>query len=211
MNIKVPSQWSEISLKQFEELVDISNDAELTDVERETYIISSLCNLSYNDVMNLDIESYGKILKALEFMNAPVEKKMPDNHVTLNGNEYIIELVPKNFTAAQFLDFKVIANKPELDKHTARMCACFIIPKGHKYNDGYDNELVVNDIYEYMSIEHVLAVTNFFFLQYKACAESLIRYSARQMKKSKLMSKTEKKKLSNELATARRLIQHIGQ
>ena len=210
MQITVPSKWEEVTVKQFDELLAASQDKDLTIAEREVKIISILTGLSIQDVLNLDAPSFQAISDKLNFLNTKPSKVMPKDKITLNEKEYHVDLYPKNFTAGQFLDYKVIAGE-EIDKKTARLIACFLYPVGASYNDGsYDVEDVVNTINEYMSVVEVTGYTNFFMIQYVAYANSLLEYSKRQLKRSRGMSKQQKQEVLKNLDKGKALINSFG-
>ena len=209
-SIQVPTGWNDVKLEQFDKLLEISNDKDLTIVEREIKLIAVLTGLSYSEVANLDAPSFQAISNNLGFLNTKPQKIMPREEFELNGKKYHADLYPKNFLAGQFLDYKVIAGD-EIDKKSARMLACFIYPAGAKYNDGsYDVEDVVNDINSYMSVSEVTGFTDFFMLQYKAYSVSLLEYSKRTIKKSKEISEQEKNEILKKLEQGKALINSFG-
>lgn len=208
--ILVPSNWSDVTLSQFDQLLEISNNKELSIAEREIKLISVLTKLSVQDTRNLDAASFQQISNSLGFLNTKVEKSMPKEKFELNNKVYHADLYPKNFSAGQFLDYKVLARE-DIDKKTARLIACFVYPEGARYNDGsYDVEDVVNDINEYMSVPEVTGFTDFFTVQYTAYAKALLEYSKRQIKKSKAISKQDKKKILEQMNKSKALINGIG-
>lgn len=210
MQITIPTKWEDVSVAKFDELVKASHNKDLTIAEREVKIISILTGLSVTEVMNLEAPSFQAISNSLNFLNTKPPKTLPKDKITLNGKDYHVDLYPKNFSAGQFLDYKVLAGE-DIDKKTARLVACFLYPEGAQYNDGtYDVEEVVNTINEYMSVVEVTAYTNFFMIQYVAYANSLLEYSKRQVKKSKVMSKQEKQEVLKNLDNAKASISSSG-
>lgn len=208
--IQVPTKWEEVTVRQFDELLAASQNKDLTIAEREIKIMSILTGLSVKEVSSLDAPNFQAISDKLNFLNTKPSKVMPKDKITLNEKEYHVDLYPKNFTAGQFLDYKVIAGE-EIDKKTARLIACFLYPVGAHYNDGsYDVEEVVNTINEYMSVVEVTGYTNFFMIQYVAYANSLLEYSKRQLKRSRGMSKQEKKEALKTLDNAKASIASFG-
>lgn len=210
MQITVPTKWEEVTVRQFDELLAASHDKDLTIAEREVKIISILTGISINEVRSLDAPSFQTISDKLNFLNTKPPKVMPKDKITLNGKDYHVDLYPKNFSAGQFLDYKVLAGE-EIDKKTARLIACFLYPVGAQYNDGsYDVEEVVNTINEHMSVVEVTGYTNFFMIQYAAYANSLLEYSKRQVKRSRGMSKQEKQEALKTLDSAKASINNSG-
>ena len=63
-------------------------------------------------------------------------------------------------TVAQYLDFQQLV--PEgFGNRPAEMLSVFLVPDGHNYNDGYDKETVLDDMYE-MSVPEGLGIADFF-------------------------------------------------
>ena len=151
--INVPTSWSEISLETMDKIAEISNNKLYTDEQRETEFIKLLTCLSDNDIDNMNIVDYQKILGSLKFLNQPISKVLPSSSITLHGKQYNVLLYPSRMTAAQFLDYKTIMAS-DMKHKTARLIACFVVPEGSTYADEtYNPDDVVNDIYKYMSIE----------------------------------------------------------
>ena len=210
MNIEVPTSWNEVTLKQFDKILEISNNKDLTIAEREIRLIATLTDTEISVIQNLDAPSFQNISNNLSFLNTKPEKKVPVDSFVLNGKDYHADLTPVNWTAGQFLDYKVLAGE-DIDKKAARLIACFVYPEGAAYNDGsYDVEDVVNDINEYMTVSEVTGFTDFFMLQYTAYAKALLAYSERKIKRSKAISKQDKKKILEQMNKSKDLIKSFG-
>lgn len=210
MNIEVPTSWNEVTLKQFDKILEISNNKDLTIAEREIRLIATLTNTDISVIQYLDAPSFQNISNNLSFLNTKPEKKVPVDSFVLNGKDYHADLTPVNWTAGQFLDYKVLAGE-DIDKKAARLIACFVYPEGAAYNDGsYDVEDVVNDINEYMTVSEVTGFTDFFMLQYTAYAKALLAYSERKIKRSKAISKQDKKKILEQMNKSKDLIKSFG-
>ena len=210
MNIEVPTSWNEVTLKQFDKILEISNNKDLTIAEREIRLIATLTNTDISVIQYLDAPSFQNISNNLSFLNTKPEKKVPVDSFVLNGKDYHADLTPVNWTAGQFLDYKVLAGE-DIDKKAARLIACFVYPEGAAYNDGsYDVEDVVNDINDYMTVSEVTGFTDFFMLQYTAYAKALLAYSERKIKRSKAISKQDKKKILEQMNKSKDLIKSFG-
>ena len=210
MNIEVPTSWNEVTLKQFDKILEISNNKDLTIAEREIRLIATLTNTDISVIQNLDAPSFQNISNNLSFLNTKPEKRVPVDSFVLNGKDYHADLAPVNWTAGQFLDYKVLAGE-DIDKKAARLIACFVYPEGAAYNDGsYDVEDVVNDINDYMTVSEVTGFTDFFMLQYVAYAKALLAYSERKIKRSKAISKQDKKKILEQMNKSKDLIKSFG-
>lgn len=208
--INVPTSWSEISLEMMDKIAEISNNSTYTDEQRETEIIKLLTGLTDDDIDNMNIVDYQKILNSLKFLNQPISKVLPQASIELNNKTYNVLLYPSRMTAAQFLDYKTIMAS-DMNHKTARLIACFVVPEGSKYaDDSYNPDDVVNDIYKYMSIEYAYGLTFFFESQYKAFATGILAYSIQEIKKDKEMPQEMKSQVLKKLQEVKAIMKNGG-
>ena len=208
--INVPTSWSEISLEVMDKIAEISNNNNYTDEQRETEFIKLLTCLSDDEINNMNIVDYQKILGSLKFLNQPISKVLPSSSIILNGKTYNVLLYPSRMTAAQFLDYKTIMAS-DIKHKTARLIACFVVPEGSTYADeSYNPDDVVNDIYKYMSIEYAYGLTFFFESQYKAFATGILAYSIREIKKDKELPQEMKSQVLKKLQEVKAIMKNGG-
>ena len=208
--INVPTSWSEISLETMDKIAEISNNSTYTDEQRETDIIKLLTGITDDDIDNMNIVDYQKIINSLKFLNQPISKVLPKDSITLNNKTYSVLLYPSRMTAAQFLDYKTIMTS-DMTHKTARLIACFVVPKGAKYaDDSYNPDDVVNDIYKYMSIEYAYGLTFFFEIQYRAFATGILAYSIQEIKKDKEMPQEMKSQVLKKLQEVKAIMKNGG-
>ena len=208
--INVPTSWSEISLETMDKIAEISNNSSYTDEQRETDIIKLLTGITDDEIDNMNIVDYQKILNSLKFLNQPISKVLPKDSITLNNKTYSVLLYPSRMTAAQFLDYKTIMAS-YMNHKTARLIACFVVPEGSKYADeSYNPDDVVNDIYKYMSIEYAYGLTFFFESQYKAFATGILAYSIQEIKKDKEMPQEMKNTVLKKLQEVKAIMKNGG-
>ena len=208
--INVPTSWSEISLEVMDKIAEISNNSTYTDEQRETEIIKLLTGITDDEIDNMNIVDYQKILNSLKFLNQPISKVLPQASIELNNKTYSVLLYPSRMTAAQFLDYKTIMAS-DMNHKTARLIACFVVPKGAKYaDDSYNPDDVVNDIYKYMSIEYAYGLTFFFEIQYRAFATGILAYSIQEIKKDKEMPQEMKSQVLKKLQEVKAIMKNGG-
>ena len=208
--INVPTSWSEISLEVMDKIAEISNNNSYTDEQRETDIIKLLTGITDDEIDNMNIVDYQKILNSLKFLNQPISKVLPQASIELNNKTYSVLLYPSRMTAAQFLDYKTIMAS-DMNHKTARLIACFVVPEGSKYaDDSYNPDDVVNDIYKYMSIEYAYGLTFFFEIQYRAFATGILAYSIQEIKKDKEMPQEMKSQVLKKLQEVKAIMKNGG-
>jgi hypothetical protein len=208
--INIPTSWSEISLETMDKIAEISNNSIYTDEQRETELIMLLTGLTSEEIDNMNIVSYQKILGSLKFLNQPISKVLPKDSITLNNKTYDVLLYPSRMTAAQFLDYKTIMGT-DMTHKTARLIACFVVPKGAQYaDDSYNPDDVVNDIYKHMNIEYAYGLTFFFESQYRAFATGILAYSIREIKKDKELPQEMKNQVLKKLQEVKAIMKDGG-
>ena len=208
--INVPTSWSEISLETMDKIAEISNNSTYADEQRETDIVKLLTGLTDDEIDNMNIVDYQKILNSLKFLNQPISKVLPKASIELNNKTYSVLLYPSRMTAAQFLDYKTIMAS-DMNHKTARLIACFVVPEGSKYaDDSYNPDDVVNDIYKYMSIEYAYGLTFFFEIQYRAFATGILAYSIQEIKKDKEMPQEMKSQVLKKLQEVKAIMKNGG-
>lgn len=194
-NISVPSSWDEITLEMFDGIAL----AEGNPYDKTIEILNVLTGIPENELKNMPaivLESSG-INEKLSFLAKEPRKKMPQEKITLNGSNFIVNLYPAKWTAAQYLDYNSVLASGERKK-LARIIACFTVPEGKKYGEDYDFDKVVDTIYEFMPVTLAMGYAGFFQLQLTSFVKALSAYSERKKKKltrrqvSRLYKKSQK-------------------
>ena len=137
--------WRNINIKTFKKINKILKDTNLTDVEKEISLISIIFNLDEDDLYDMDLytlKTYSTQIAFIEEFNpdygkCPKIDKVGDIEVSVDYNL-------SHFTVAQYIDF--MANIQSKEADIARLLACILIPKGHKYNTDYDLEAFIKQI-----------------------------------------------------------------
>lgn len=195
--ITLPGSWEAVTIGQYESISEIlSEECDIKD--RTVKLISLLTDLERKEILGLDINEFNKITAALSFIKEKVPNRIPNETTVLDGKKYNVSLYPQKWVASQFLDYESIIGNESLMK-TARLIACFVVPEGHSYNDGYDVESVVKSINDSMSLPEGLSYLNFFTIQYVSFAKAFLRYSARKVKRLTRIPKQERKMMMDQL------------
>ena len=137
--------WNDINIKKFKQINSILKDTNLTDVEKEISLISIIFNLDEDDLYDMDL----KTLKGYSTQIAFIEEFNPDygkcpKIERIGDVEVSVDYNLSHFSVSQYVDF--MANIQSKERDTARLLACILIPKGHKYNVDYDLEAFIKQI-----------------------------------------------------------------
>ena len=137
--------WRNINIKKFKEINEIIKDTNLTDIEKEISLISIIFNLDEDDLYDLDLQTLKTYSDKIAFINTfePDYGKCPKIE-RIGDIEVSVDYNLSHFTVAQYIDF--MANIQSKERDIARLLACILIPKGHKYNVDYDLEAFIKHI-----------------------------------------------------------------
>lgn len=199
------NKWEDISIKKFDEISNIlshiNNVNEDEELEININLLSILCDVSVEEIEDLPLTEFSKLVKQTEFLKEMPKVDIKDNYV-INGKKYVLLSNVQKMTTAQYIDYQTLVKNA--DKNVKELLSVFLIPKGKKYGE-YDLEEVINDIYNYFPITDARAVSFFFTLVLqsltKATLISLERRTKKELKKAK--TKEEKEKIEMLLETIR--------
>lgn len=176
MNKYSKLNWYNVNLNQFILLQDVFK------IEDDTEKMISVAEIILgNDVTNLPLKEFNEQMKRLEFLKEEIPSVVPPKKFEINGKKYFMDCLLGNMTTAQYVDFNNHSNTGDF----AKMLSVFIIPEGHKYNDGYDMLEVINDI-GMLPIPIANSTAFFFGRQFSIFMKIFQRYSAKQIKKTNL-------------------------
>jgi hypothetical protein len=189
--IQMKTAWESINFNEFEQLIQIA-EANIPEHYKTSHLISILTGLSIEEIEELPITIYTKLASGLGFMNyTPKEVKHKDEY-EVNGRVYEVHAEVDKICTAQFLDYTTYIKEEQ--QSLRKLTSCFLIPKGHKYGDGYDVNQVLYDI-GCMNFMDVKALSFFLQLQYAAYLLISIDSMERQMKKMGMPKKKRKESL----------------
>lgn len=173
MNTKHMLKWNDI---KYRTLLDIREAANIEDENERVYAIMEA--VFGEDVLNLPLKDFNEKCKELQFLQKDIPNDLHVKDIKVNGREYYFDGLLGKITTAQYIDFQNYQKNN--DEHKA--FSVFIIPKGHKYNDGYDMEQVFNDILD-VPVPVLFSASFFFSRQFELFIRIFRRYSIKQMKK----------------------------
>ena len=197
MELKYKS-WKEISINTYNKLLEaikeapVTDDVTLNNLNTEIAILSVLCDVDEDEVASLTQGQFIELVKQTEFLKDMPKIDIKDKY-TLNGKKYELFLSLKEMSMAQYIDFQTLYKDQE--KYFKELLACFIIPKGCKYGEGYNIDDVINDIGNYLSIVEANSIMFFFALLYRSLTQAMLNYSIRQMKKAMRKEKDKDRKI----------------
>ena len=182
------SSWKELTVNDFLELVDISQDTE----DRGLKIAAFLGGVTYEDILRMPIAQSRELIENAAFTADEPIAGVAKGEYEVNGRKYRFNRDLNQFSTAQFID---TTNVPNDLPHIKDRLAIVLIPVGHDYNDGYDYEQVVEDM-GFLSYYDANTISAFFFGLYLNLARDLNRKAERIMRKAVAKGTVPKEKLT---------------
>ena len=190
MKITIKKSWDALTWKEYEQLEQILN-TDIPSDYKTVHIVSLLSGIPVETIETLPIAEFSKLLPALDFLNTEPEKHTHQFEYTINGHEYDFKGKLEDISTAQYIDYRAYMNEEEKD--IVKLMSCFLIPKGHQYNDGYDMQQVTNDINDMCWLD-LRAAAFFFRVQLAAYILILKSSLVGSMKKTKKGKKRQEQK-----------------
>ena len=178
-------EWKDVSIKDYEELVQYNGQDCFSDKAIEIL-------MGVEDPQSLQVSQYLKCLSELQFVGEPIKPEKLVTSWKVDDREYEIDINTPSFTIGQFTDFENY--KKQQPYSLIDILSVVVIPKGHKYNDGYDMDAVKSDIGT-MRITLGYAIFNFFAqwcFRYVNTLNSYLKHQKNQDKRLvKILEKME--------------------
>ena len=191
--------WKQISIAQFKRIKEV---IDTTPSEEAVWALIGVCyGMTAAEIDNLPLRKAEEYARGVSFLNSEPAPSVARKTYVLNGHKYNATLDFTKVTTAQYIDFQQVWKDSE--EHPERVLAIILVPEGHRYNDGYDTNEVIDDIENHMSVCDSMGLTLFF------CR--LLRISIRlvSMKMKRLLKRARKEgKMSKEqIALMEKIVQ----
>lgn len=198
--MKEVKSWADMNVGQLIQVRVINKDIK-DDETKVMTIAGMLVGKSYREMMDMPLAETRRLIANTAFLYTKPNKVKMKARYELNGTTYIPLKKMEEMTTAQYIDYQAISK--ESAERVAEFLAIFMIPEGHKYNDGYDMEKVVNDVLEYLSAEEALSIADFFT---KRCVRLIRRTLFLMEAKMKTMKLMGPKKVKEQAKEAEKVI-----
>lgn len=178
--------------KQIQRLLKDNNVEDMQAVQAE--LLAIYADTDADTIMSYPLTKYHKLVE--KFYNdyftdfSHVEPKIKDKYTA--GDMVLVPMLDfTQITVAQMMDFSVLSTDPI--ENIEKLLAIFLIPKGKKYNDGYDLMQVQKAILG-MSFNEVSPLLAFFLKWFQGCRNHIqISCLEEVRKQTKKIQKLEKR------------------
>lgn len=168
--------YSNITASKFKRMMEEFKD--YTDITELNY---ELVSILY-DKDDLSLEEFTAGVKDLAFLNKPYKPQKVRSEYTIGGKEYYVELNPRKMQANQYIDYQNFIKDP--NTNITNIAACFLIPKGKTYNNGYDVLDETEFLDKHLTVDVLQDICFFFRKLYQELTLSTLHSLEREMKKN---------------------------
>lgn len=196
--------WDKMPVGFLKDIHRITSDENLSEDDKSLQAAAVLARLPYDTLLNLPLDEAQALVARTAFLYEKPEKKKIRKTYNLNGRIYVPLMSMEDMTTAQFIDFNSLIN--DIDERLPEILSIFLIPKGHKYNDGYDKNTVIKDITERLMVTEALGMASFFINGYKKYAMRTLLYSEEALEVAMWKAPKELRPQAKELIKAIRYL-----
>lgn len=189
--------WSKVTISKYKEIKAVIDNGG-SEVEMNVELLSVLTDLETDELLDMPLVRFNNLLQGTGFLYEEMPKRMVSTRYVLGGVVFDVMLNIEQMTAAQFIDYQTYIKESE--KYLVELLSIFLIPKGHKYCDGYDVVEMQKVISDNLCIVDAGALTFFFSEWYKSLLKATIHCLTKKMKK--LMKKEKNREMVEKMKEA---------
>lgn len=171
--------YNRLTLGKYMEIQEISRNESLEDIDKQVQILSVLTDVAEDEILHLPITEYKDLVVKSGFLDPENIKYHPVAKKYILGE---FELIPcrdfRKIETCQYIDFQTYA--PDLDNHLVEFLSVILVPKGHRYNEGYDILEVQQAIRDEMSVSDGVSLAGFFLTWCRKSIKDSLNYSRQE-------------------------------
>lgn len=197
--------WSKLTVGKYQEVKAITTSGrDVTEVNTE--LLSVLTDIDVDDLLDMPLIRYNNLLQCTGFLYDDMPKRMVATKYVLGGITFDVMLNIEKMTAAQFIDYQTYVK--DIENNLVPLLSIFLIPKGCKYNNGYDMIEIQNIIKDNLCIVDASALAAFFLEWYNGLLTATVRSLTKRMKK--MMKKETNQETIEKMKEAITLLEKSG-
>lgn len=159
--------WNQVPISAYKKIKDASEIEDVT--EREVALIAALCDASEEEVWSLSVNEVGSLAKQTNWVwDFSYDQNHKVKSLKIGGEIYEINYEVGKMSIAAYIDFQNYFKDRE--NNMGLLLTTFILPKGHKYGEGYDPAELAKVFEDNVSITSYNNIYHFFL---KASLDSI--------------------------------------
>ena len=194
--IKIIDNYRNLPVGKWLEIMELSKDENVDALEQQVKTIAILTGLTEDEVLDLPIMEYKSLAAKTMFLENEYDGKLQiAKSYGLNGMELIPVKDLNKITTAQYVDYQTFSK--EGDMYLVQTLSTLLVPKGKKYNDGYDMDAVQQAIRDNLSVADVLSLYAFFLTKWVKSIKDSQTFLDKEIRK--ISNKTMRERLMKQM------------
>lgn len=184
------TNYNSLTVGKYEALLRARADHEGDTNELNLHVLSILSDMTVDQLLDLKVPEFRAMMDRAGFLcTAPRPSEVAKQYRF--GDLTLVPVTDiRKMTAAQYIDFQNFSNAGE--GRQAELLSCFLVPKGMKYNDGYDILEVQQAIRDFLPVTAALGLLAFFLRKLHRSTINTLRSSVKKMPKNPQTEETIK-------------------
>ena len=179
--IKIIDNYRNLPVGKWLEILELSRDEIVDSLEQQVKTIAILTGLSEGEVLDLPLMEYRELAGKTKFLENEYDGQlMTAKSYGVGGMVLVPVKDMSKITTAQYVDFQTFSRD---DKYIVECLSTLLIPKGKKYNEGYEITDVHKAIRENFSVADVLSLSAFFLNLWVKSIKDFQIYSVKEIQK----------------------------
>lgn len=180
--MKIIDNYKHLPIGLYEQIQEISRQDDIDDLHKQVLIIAVLTGKEEEEIYSLPIEEYTELAKKSLFLTREYEGDVRVAQVyKVKGWELVPVEDYRNINTAQYIDFQTFSKAGE--EKMVEILSTLLVPKGKKYNQGYDVLQLQQDLRDNLSLADALTLFAFFFVKFQSLIKTSLTYSKSEAKK----------------------------
>jgi len=177
-------KWDDVPIAVYKEICGIT-ESDASDTEKTVSLIAVLCGVPEDEVWALPLTEVGVLAKSIGWVfNFGFDTAKKPHKLRLPSGEYSVEYDVSKMSIAAYVDFQNYFK--DRKRFMGALLTTFVIPKGHKYAEGYDCAVLAK------TFENEVPITTYNTLLYFFVLTSLNSIRAMQIYSALMLSKAMK-------------------
>lgn len=176
--------WKNISIEKYYRIKDILEEEGDDDITKNVKLVSAVLDIPEDDVWNMDLVTVGGYIDNLSFLGKFDLPRTPNLKISLPGYKLEVMKDVSRITIAQYVDYQSFVSLP-LREGMEKILSIFLIPEGHRYNEGYDILDLQKTIRENLSFGVAEGLLGFFLKEYGRSLMRSLRFLRRTARRTK--------------------------
>lgn len=155
--------FNEISIADYYRIKDICEDEAMEAMDKDVAVIAILEGVDEEVIWNLPVPEFAVKKANLGFLSdTNFDTNWKADRIRIGDSVYDVQADTGKMTVAQYVDFTEYFKKNADGRYLAEVLSTMLLPKGKKYNDGYELEDVIDDIRDNLDITTANSLMFFF-------------------------------------------------